>query len=234
MLGPAEIMAIRHQVVGFLMRDGKINVGDSDAILLHALAGKVEWALAGIGAAVLTANESVLRNLADYFVALPMLRTDGLIYPENFHVSWMLRLAQFELLKVMPKPEAFAQCLRALLQETANNGDELEDRRSRLIVLGKILIERQTAVVIPYWIDLLLEYQELVARSQDMYEGAGRRVPDKSLESLGLGLMFVVQCLGLQEVSALSYVFDRLDSLDQSTRDRYSRRLMLFPGSRLR
>jgi hypothetical protein len=230
MLGPAEIMAIRHQVVGFLMRDGKINVGDSDAILLHALAGKVEWALAGIGAAVLTANESVLRNLADYFVALPMLRTDGLIYPENFHVSWMLRLAQFELLKVMPKPEAFAQCLRALLQETANNGDELEDRLSRLIVLGKILIERQTAVVIPYWIDLLLEYQELVARSQDMYEGAGRRVPDKSLESLGLGLMFVVQCLGLQEVSALSYVFDRLDSLDQSTRDSVFAAVDAVPG----
>jgi hypothetical protein len=103
MLGPVEIMAVRHQVVGFLMRDGKINVGDSDTILLHALAGKVEWALAGIGAALLTANESVRRNVADYFVALPMLSTDGLIYPENFYVSWMLRLAQFELLKVMPK-----------------------------------------------------------------------------------------------------------------------------------
>ncbi len=217
-LGPAEIMAVRHQIVVFLMR-GEINVGDSDTILLHALAGKVGWALAGIGTAVVTANETVLRNLADYFVALPLLRTDAPIYPENFFISWMLRLAQFELLKVMAKPEAFAQCLRALLEETADIGDDLKDRLARVIVLGKVLIERQSASVIPTWIDLLLEYHELVARSQDMYEGAGRRVPDKSLENLGIGLMFVVQCLGLQEVSALSYVFDRLDSRDQKTRN---------------
>ena len=185
MLGPAEIMAVRHQVVGFLMRDGKINVGDSDTILMHALAGKVEWALAGIGIAVVTANETVLRNLADYFVTLPLLRTDVPIYPDNFFVSWMLRLAQFELLKVMSKPATFARCVCALLQETANVGDDLKDRLARVIVLGKVLLERQTAAVIPNWIDLLLEYRELVARSQDMYEGAGRRVPDKSLESLG-------------------------------------------------
>jgi hypothetical protein len=117
-----------------------------------------------------------------------------------------------------------------LLQETANNGDDLEDRLSRLIVLGKVLIERQTAAVIPNWIDLLLEYRELVARSHDMYEGGGRRVPDKSLESLGLGLMFVVQCLGLQEIRALSNVFDRLDGLDQNTRDSIFAAVDLVPG----
>jgi hypothetical protein len=86
MLGPAEILAVRHQVVGFLMRDRKINAGDSDTILLHALAGKIEWALAAIGIAVITANESVLRNLADSFIGLPLLRTDVSIYPENFFV----------------------------------------------------------------------------------------------------------------------------------------------------
>ena len=63
-----------------------------------------------------------------------------------------------------------------------------------------------------------------------MYEGAGRRVPDKSLERLGLGLMFVVQCLGLQEVSALSYVFDRLDSLDPSTRNLIFAAVDAVPG----
>ena len=230
MLGPAEITAVRQQVVLFLMRNGKINVGDSDAILLHALAGKVEWALAGIGAAVLTANENVLSNLADNFMALPMLGTDRPIYPENFYISWMLRLAQFQLLKIMIKPEAFAQCLRALLQETANVGDDLEDRLLRLIVLGKVLLERQTAAVILDWIGLLLEYRELVARSQDMYDGAGRRVPDKSLESLGLGLMFIVQCLGLQDVSALSYVFDCLDNLDRNTRDSVFAAVDAVPG----
>jgi hypothetical protein len=230
MLGPAEIMAVRHQVVEFLMRDGRINVGDSDSILLHALTGKVEWALAGIGTAVITASESVLRNLADYFVSLPLLRTDAPIYPDNFYASWMLRLAQFELLKVMSKPVTFAQCLRALLQETANKGDEIQDRLLRIIVLGKVLVERKTAAVIPHWIDLLLEYRELVARSQDIYEGAGGRVPDKSLERLGLGLMFVVQCLGLQQVSALSYVFDRLDSLNQDTRDSIFAAVDAVPG----
>lgn len=92
-LGRAEIAAVRHQIVYFLMRGGKINVGDSDPILLHALTGKVEWALAGIGRAVTTANETVLRNLADYFVALPLLRTDAPIYPDNFFISWILRLA---------------------------------------------------------------------------------------------------------------------------------------------
>ena len=93
-LGPAEIMAVRRQVVGFLMRDGEINAGDSDTILLHALAGKVEWALAGIGMAVVRANESVLRNLVDYFVTLPLLRTDVPIFADNFFISWMLRLAR--------------------------------------------------------------------------------------------------------------------------------------------
>jgi hypothetical protein len=63
-----------------------------------------------------------------------------------------------------------------------------------------------------------------------MYEGAGRRVPDKSLESLGIGLMFVVQCLGLQEVSALSYVFDRLESLDQNTHDSIFAAVDAVPG----
>lgn len=230
MLGPAEILAVRHQVVGFLMRDRQINAGDSDTILLHALAGKIEWALVRIGSAVVRANETVLQNLADYFVSLPLLRTDAPIYPDNFCVSWMLRLAQFELLKVMSKRETFAQCLRALLQETANKGDEIQDRLLRISVLGKVLIERKTAAVIPHWIDLLVEYRDLVARSQDMYEGAGRRVPDKSLEGLGLGLMFVVQCLGLQEVSALSYVFDRLDSLDRSTRDSILAAVDAVPG----
>jgi hypothetical protein len=220
MLGPTEIMAVRHHILAFLMRDGKINVGHSDTILLHALAGKVEWALVAIGAAVLeTANENVLRNLADYSVALSILRTDVPIYPENFYVSCILRLAQFQLVKIMPKPEAFAQCVRALLRETENVGNDLEDRLLRLIVLGKVLVERQTAAVIPNWIDLLLEYRELLARSQDIYEDVGRRTPDKSLETIGLGLIFVVQCLGLQKVSVLSYVFDRLDGLDQNTRD---------------
>jgi hypothetical protein len=230
MLGPAEILAVRHQVLGFLMRDGKINAGDSDTILLHALAGKVEWALAGIGIAVVTANESVLRNLADCFVTLPLLRTDVPIYPENFFVSWMLRLAQFELLKVMSKPAAFAHCVRALLRETANVGDDLTDRLARVIVLGKVLIERQTAAVIPDWFDRLLEYRELVARSQEMYEGAGRRVPDKSLEGLGVGLMFTVQCLGLQETRVLSSVLDRLDGLDQNTRDSIFAAVEAVPG----
>jgi hypothetical protein len=229
-LGPAEIKAVRYQIVAFLMRDGNINVGDSDTILLHALAGKVEWALAGVAAAVVTTNESVLRDLGDYFVSLPLLSTGAPIYPENFFVSWMLRLAQFQLLKVMPRSDAFAHCVRALLRETAHGGDDLKDRLSRLIVWGKVLIERQTAAVIPNWIDLLLEYRELVARSQDMYEGAGRRVPDKSLESLGLGLMFVVQCLGLQEIRALSNVFDRLDGLDQNTRDSIFAAVDLVPG----
>ena len=57
-----------------------------------------------------------------------------------------------------------------------------------------------------------------------------RRVPDKSLESIGFGLMFVVQCLGLQEVSTLSYVFDRLDSLDQNTRDSIFAAVEAVPG----
>jgi hypothetical protein len=218
LLGPGEIAAVRHQIVYFLMRGGKINVGDSDTILLHALTGKVDWALAGIGRAVVTANETVLRNLADYFVALPLLRTDAPIYPDDFFISWILRLAQFKLLKVMAQPEAFAQCLRSLLRETEDLGDDLSERLARLIVLGKVLIEKQTAAVIPTWIDLLLEYRDLVARSQDMYRGASRYVPDKSMERLGFGLMFVVQCLGTQEVAALTYVFDRLDSLDQDTR----------------
>ena len=39
-LGPTEIAAVRHQIVYFLMRGGKINAGDSDTILLHALTGK--------------------------------------------------------------------------------------------------------------------------------------------------------------------------------------------------
>jgi hypothetical protein len=230
-LAPAEITAVRHQIVSFLTRGGKINVGDTDTILLNAVAGKVEWALVGIGAAVLkTANENLLRNLADYSVALPILRTDVPIYPENFYVSCILRLAQFQLVKIMPKPEVFAQCVRALLRETENVGNDLEDRLLRLIVLGKVLIERQTAAAIPNWIGLLFEYRELVARSQDMYEDVGRRVPDKSLESLGLGLMFVVQCLGLQEISALSYVFDRLDGLDQNTRDSIFATVEAVPG----
>jgi hypothetical protein len=86
-LGPAEIMAVRYQIVSFLMRGGKVNVGDSDTILLNALAGKVEWALASIGTAILRANESVLKDVADYFVSLPLFRTDVPIYTENFYVS---------------------------------------------------------------------------------------------------------------------------------------------------
>jgi hypothetical protein len=96
--------------------------------------------------------------------------------------------------------------------------------------LGKVLIERQTAAVIHNWFDHLLEYRELVARSQDMYEGAGRRVPDKSLEGLGVGLMFAVQCLGLQEIRVLSSVFDRLDGLDQNTRDSIFAAVEAVPG----
>jgi hypothetical protein len=231
MLGPAEIEAVRHQIVAFLMRDGNINVGDLDTILLHAIAGKVGWALVGISTAVLRANESDLRNLADYFLMLPMVRTDVTIYHDNFYVSWMLRLAQFQLMKVLPKPAAFARCLFALLRETENLGDNLEDRLIRVIVLGKVLIERKTAAVIPRWIDLLLEYSRVVARSQGMYEGNGRGVSDKSLEKESLGLMFVVQCLGLQEIGALSYVFDRLDGLDQNTRDSIFAAVEAVPGA---
>jgi hypothetical protein len=133
----------------------------------------------------------------------------------------------------MTKPEAFAKCVGALLEETAGLGDELQDRLARLIALGKVLMERRTAGAVPTWIDLLLEYQELVARSQDMYEGAGnrRRVPKKSMESLGLGLMFVVQCFGVQEVSVLSYVFDRLDGLDETTRNAIFAAVDEVPGN---
>jgi hypothetical protein len=228
-LSPVEIIAVRHQVVEFLMRGGNINVGDSDTILLHALAGKVEWALAGIATAMITASESVLRNLADSFVGLPLLSTDTPIHPDNLYVSSILRLAQFRLLKIMAKPEAFVQCLRALLHETANKGDESQDRLLRIIVLANVLLEKKTAAVIPHWIDLLLEFRELVARSQDMYDGTGR-VPNKSLEGLGIGLMFVVQCLGIQEVSAVSYVFDRLNSLDRNTRDSIFAAVGAVPG----
>jgi hypothetical protein len=219
MLGQQEIQAVRHQAVGFLMREGKINVGDADTIFLHAFTGKVEWALFVLGYGVLKADDFVLSNLADYFVTLPLLRTDVPIYADNPDVSWILRLAQFQLLKMMPRPEAFAQCLHALLRETVHEGNDLKDRLSRLIVLGKVLLERRTATLIPNWIDLLLEYHELLAQSQDIYEDDGSGAPRKSLEGLGLGLMFVVQCLGLQQVSALSYLFDRLDGLDRNTRD---------------
>jgi len=64
-----------------------------------------------------------------------------------------------------------------------------------------------------------------------MYEGEDRHVPDKSMETLGLGLMFVVQCLGLGDVRALSYVFDRLDSLDQARRDAIFAAIDQVPGN---
>ena len=90
------------------MRDRKINVGDADTILMHALAGRIEWALVSIGRAVIMAKGSERQVLADYFASLPLLQTNAPICPDNLYVSWLLRLAQFDLLKVMTKPETFA------------------------------------------------------------------------------------------------------------------------------
>jgi len=230
-LGQAEIIAIRHQIVCFLMRGGQINIGDLDTILMHALTGKVEWALAGIGVSITTAKESDLRNIADFSVALPILSTDAPIYPDNSFISWMLRLAQFELLNVNSKPEAFGRCVQAMLRETENRGDDLVHRLARILVLAKVLLQKQTASVIPNSIDLVLEYRELMARSQDIYKGRRGRVPDRSFEAQAIGLMFVVQCLGLQSISALSYVFDRIDELDQTTRDSVFASIDEVPGT---
>ncbi len=212
-LDAVEQGEVHKAIVETLMRSKQINVNRVDAVFLHALLGKVDSALFGLSASVLTADEKTRRMLAERSTVLRLLRVDRPAYPEQPTISKMLRLAQFELVVAKGNDNVVRNCARALLREAGGRPRNAADRTFEGLVLVKLLTERRISGEDPVW-------SEVDAALEKELKGAPTT----------LGFMFITQCLVLGSVASLSVLFDRLDGLDGERRSKLLGSLLAAPG----
>ncbi|AFT90269.1 hypothetical protein [Paraburkholderia phenoliruptrix] len=217
----AEQTGIHHEIATQLTTGGKIDAGDADAIIMHALSGKNAGVLAMISHSILSADEHTLRFLADNLQTFRVLRTDGPLFPKRPRLSSMLRLAQFKVLASTGDYERAAACVAALLPEITHHSDDGADRAFQVAGLGVVLGTMSIADCVDNWVDLLLAYEETVNDDADLralrcgYEERGERFADL------VAMLFAIGTTGISSVARLEFVIGQLDDMDPGRRSHW-------------
>jgi hypothetical protein len=218
-LTTAEQRSIHALVARNMLSRGKIDASQASMILGHALVGKAEDCLSALAHSVMMADQETLVLLAEHFIALPILRTDVPIYPDNSMLSGMLRLAQFRLVAASSKDASVAACAAALLREVAAEPDIRLRERFEAVVLSTMLINMGSANYLPQWMALLRRFRSLFEKEK--YLRNLKKTIESSPDSDGLTIYGMVFAIGASKISSIErfeQIIIDLDGLEPDER----------------
>lgn len=217
MLAPDEQTRIHVAISAQMLSKRKIDAGDADAILLHALLGKSSQSLALLAHSVLRADTRTREMLTEHFTFFPFLPTESPIFPENPSISAMLRLAQFRL-AAAGKRENVSDIATALLAEASILPDGELGRVFESGAIATVLGTMGIANHLDNWIDLLRRFKVMVEGDAFLQH---LRANIESAETDGVNMfsmLFGIGSADLASVERLEHVIGELDNVDASER----------------
>lgn len=116
------------------------------------------------------------------------------------------------------RPNHIDQCWEALQRELAcAPGKTRQDLE--MLVLAKLLSDVEMAGLLPDWVGQNLRLVEYLEKDKKLVAKLQHPVPGIESPTMG-GMLFLLQLSGIDSVAALKTVFDRLDSLPKTSRDK--------------
>jgi hypothetical protein len=219
MLPLEEQTRIHRSIAVEMLRKGKIDASDADAILMHAISGKSENSLVALAQSVLTASPRTLEMLSEQLIVFPLFRTDTPIFAKSPFVSGMLRLAQFNLVAAAGEGSKASDIATALFNEIAREPEGELRRAFEGMALTSVLSTMGVASYLYNWIDLLRRYKAMVD-NDDMLRFLKANVErdgDEDGTTL-FAMLFGIGSAHLSSVARLEQIIDELDSLDAGER----------------
>jgi tetratricopeptide (TPR) repeat protein len=213
-LGPSSQLSVNAAIAEAYTAGSVFDIAKADAAFLHALRGKSQPALLKLAIGIITAKQSVRKDLADWITGIRLHRTDRPMFAEDARLSTLLRLAQLVLRAPARDREAVAETWQALQREIAAavaSHPELE-----MSALGKALCDTSLAALLPDWIGLILRFDTLAGKEVD-FDGLDQPLGGIKTPTVA-GILFLLQAAGIDSVLELKAVFDRLDGLSAEQR----------------
>ncbi len=219
-LAPADNQMVHRAAAEHIVAGRSIDVDKADVAFLHALLGKSEPVLMKLAYGIIRADAATRRRLSDWITGIRLHRLDRPIYPEKPMLSLTLRFAQFLLAAGKGDGAAIRKCWQVLQAELKQEPDSRARESMEYLVLAKVLIDQAAAGLLPNWVDLIWRFEELSnadPQRKEILEQMkkpidGRPAPDP------LGMLFIVQMMGIPNTSGLKAAFDQIDALKPKQR----------------
>ena len=201
------------------LKKGTVNVGDFDAIMMHAIAGKSPESLETLARSVVSFDTRTLEMITERLPLFRFLRTEVPIYPEDSSVSGLLRLAQFKLAAAGSETGEISDIATALFNEANEMPKSEFKRRFEQAAVSIVLSTLGVANYIDSWVNLLFRLKTMV-EADDFLQGLITNV-ESSIDVAGsnfLSILFSIGSAGIASVDRLEHVINDLDEFDVNER----------------
>ena len=219
MLSPDKQKRVHKTIAVQMLREGTINAGDFDAVMMHAIAGKSSQSLAVLALSVVSAASHTLERYAEHLPFFRFFRTDIRLYPEEPLISWMLRLAQFKLAAAAGEGKKISNIVAALFNEVGDLPEGEIKRLSEAMTLGTVLVTMGIANHLENWVALLHRLKTRVETGeilQSIMDEVGGAVDEGGANFFAQ--LFSIGSARLASVQQLEHIINELDKLDASER----------------
>ena len=161
----------------------------------------------------------ILERYADFLPIFRIHRTDQPIFPEDFGVSVMLRIAQFRLISVSKEQERLRDVVSSVFEEVGSIEDDNRRSAAECIAITTVLATMGIANHLDNWLELLLKFSSML-REGEMLRAlllSGKDTFDRD-ESDVSSELFSIGSSRIETVEQLEYIIDKMDRL--TPRDR--------------
>jgi hypothetical protein len=233
MLSAAERTAVHQAIAETIMGEKFVDIHRADGAFLHGLLGGAEGPLTMIASSVITASPEMRSTLADWLTGLRFHSTDLPIFPANATISRLLRLAQFLIRAETRDASTIQECWNALCAETQAEQDIELREKFEVAMLGKVLVGQAAAGMLENWVQLMLRFDALLAKSEVKVVCVNKfnHADEGATTPTPLSVIFVNQALAVQGVSHLARLFNELDGMTHIARVRLLSDMESMPNS---
>ena len=224
MLEGAEQKHVHKAIAEHISKKSVIDALDTNAIVLHGLAGESTSSLAKLTQSLLSMNVDSLKVLAESVPTLRLLRTDKLIYRKDLSMSVMLRVIQFRLAAARGKRQEIVDIESALFREVSRMPDGEPKEALDQLVLTVVLNTKGVANYLDNWIALLWRFKSMVEGNSSLQsllanDEVAREASGASLSAI----LFSIGSAELNSVSRLEMIIDHFDKFDAAERKSWLR-----------
>lgn len=204
-----------HSAIAAQMLGGRrIDASDIDLVVVHGLIGKSTRNLAVAAYCVITVDLSDLEHYADYLPVLRLLRTDQSVFPEDFAVSAMLRIAQFRLISACKERDNLSAVVDAVFREVKRiEEDELRTATEGMVV-ATVLATIGIANHLDNWLNLLWKIRSMLQEGEALRKFfAHTEIQYGKVEADVPSELFCIGSSNIDTVARLERIIDELDRL---------------------
>ncbi len=198
-------------------------------LLAHSLIARHEVGLMRIVAAVfMTKEEEKVRYLAHELFILQIVDSNKRIFPENPHLSYLLRIAQFIITITSDKHDHIETIVDKLVEEAS----ELPEAHRTFLfcyALSIILPKTRLPIAPRKWMPLLRKFDKTAHQDSNIVEFMQNF--EETIEGLTTSqFIFSIRVTNLRGIDELVDLFDELGKIDESDRKNYLAGLRTLPS----